>query len=456
MQLSGRATSTRGCPSICRMISTVLSNCALVRVRRAVKRYRAHFRATLTMTHAGHIAAGDAHRPAASRPSSGATSLIETVKLALPIALTQLGQIAMMTSDLALLGRLGEHVVAAVGAGAHRAVRRLRARHGPRVGGGAARRAGVRRAAAAHGAARACASDYGPRRCSAFPLSAVQLYGEEILIALGQTPDRGGARGATISRASPGAWCRRWWFIALRGFMGAVNRPEPALWITLAAIPANCVLAYALIYGEFGLPRLDLFGAGHRDHDRQYRHVRRRRLGLLRVPAVQEIPGARPLLAHGLAADRPAVRDRRADLGRLPARIRLVRRRRPADGLDSDHRARRASDRASPSPRSCSWCRSASRWRRPCGSATRSARRDAEATRRAGFAAIALGAVLHGGDDAARRRSARDVIPLAVSRNEHTATRRDRCSLPRRCCWSARASSSPTACRPWRPARCAG
>ena len=39
--------------------------------------------------------------------------MTETVKLALPIALTQLGQVAMMTSDLALLGRLGNHVVAA-------------------------------------------------------------------------------------------------------------------------------------------------------------------------------------------------------------------------------------------------------------------------------------------------------------------------------------------------------
>jgi MATE family multidrug resistance protein len=37
----------------------------------------------------------------------------ETVKLALPIALTQLGQIAMMTSDLALIGRLGDEAVAA-------------------------------------------------------------------------------------------------------------------------------------------------------------------------------------------------------------------------------------------------------------------------------------------------------------------------------------------------------
>jgi MATE family multidrug resistance protein len=37
----------------------------------------------------------------------------ETVRLALPIALTQLGQIAMMTSDLALIGRLGDKAVAA-------------------------------------------------------------------------------------------------------------------------------------------------------------------------------------------------------------------------------------------------------------------------------------------------------------------------------------------------------
>jgi multidrug resistance protein, MATE family len=44
--------------------------------------------------------------------------------------------------------------------------------------------------------------------------------------------------------------------------MQSVNRPEPALWITLAAIPINGVLAYALIYGEFGLPRLQMFGAG--------------------------------------------------------------------------------------------------------------------------------------------------------------------------------------------------
>jgi MATE family multidrug resistance protein len=44
--------------------------------------------------------------------------------------------------------------------------------------------------------------------------------------------------------------------------MSAINRPEPILWITLAAIPANAVLVYLLLYGEWGLPQLGLFGAG--------------------------------------------------------------------------------------------------------------------------------------------------------------------------------------------------
>ena len=44
--------------------------------------------------------------------------------------------------------------------------------------------------------------------------------------------------------------------------MGAVNRPEPVLWITLVAIPVNALLVYLLLYGELGLPRLGLFGVG--------------------------------------------------------------------------------------------------------------------------------------------------------------------------------------------------
>ena len=52
-------------------------------------------------------------RPIAATPSQLALELTETLKLAVPIVLTQLGQIAMMTTDLALIGRLGDEALAA-------------------------------------------------------------------------------------------------------------------------------------------------------------------------------------------------------------------------------------------------------------------------------------------------------------------------------------------------------
>ena len=88
------------------------------------------------------------------------------------------------------------------------------------------------------------------------PLSASQFYGEPILLALGQTPE---AAALASSYLMGLAWCLMpaWWFIALRGFMQSVNWPEPGLWITLAAIPINALLAFALIYGEFGIRHED-------------------------------------------------------------------------------------------------------------------------------------------------------------------------------------------------------
>ena len=59
------------------------------------------------------------------------TDMIETVKLAWPIALTQLGQIAMMTTDLALIGRLGEHAIAAVGLAVQSVREIFTPHHGP-------------------------------------------------------------------------------------------------------------------------------------------------------------------------------------------------------------------------------------------------------------------------------------------------------------------------------------
>lgn len=186
--------------------------------------------------------------------------LTETVKLALPIALTQLGQVGMMTTDLALVGRLGGDAIAGAalaqvilftafvfGMGLTSAVSPLAAqsfgareprmvRRSLRVGLWAATLLGI-------------------------PLSLGQLWGEQLLLALGQQPQVAALAHDYLLGL---AWSLipAWWFIALRGFMGAVNRPEPAFWITLAAVPANFVLAYALIFGHFGAPELGILGAG--------------------------------------------------------------------------------------------------------------------------------------------------------------------------------------------------
>ncbi len=186
--------------------------------------------------------------------------IADTVKLAWPMALTQLGQIAMMTTDLALIGRLGDAAVASVGL-AH-----LILFVGFVFGMGLVS-AVATLAAQAYGARkprmvrRSLRMGLWAAVILGVPINVIQLWGEDILLAVGQTHEAAALAArylAGLAWSMIPAWC----FIALRNFMGAVNRPEPALWITLAAIPINALLAYALIHGHYGLPRLDLLGAG--------------------------------------------------------------------------------------------------------------------------------------------------------------------------------------------------
>lgn len=186
--------------------------------------------------------------------------LAETLKLAVPLALTQLGQIAMMTTDIAFIGRLGSESLAAAslahtvffvsftfGMGLVSAVSPLAAQafgaRDPRM---------VRRALRV---------GLWAALFIALPLMALPFRGEQILLSLGQSP-------ISAQLAQQYLFGLAWgilpalWFIAIRGFMSAINRPEPILWITLAAIPANALLVYLLLYGAWGLPQLGLFGAG--------------------------------------------------------------------------------------------------------------------------------------------------------------------------------------------------
>jgi len=195
-----------------------------------------------------------------SRSQAIATELIETVRLAAPMALTQLSQIAMMTTDLAFIGRLGGDAIAAAalagtiyfvsftfGMGLMSAVAPLAA-HAFGAGDALLVRRSVR-------------AGLWVGLFVALPIMAFPLRGETILLALGQAELPARLAQDYLFGLAWGV-APALWFIALRGFMGAVNRPEPVLWITLAAIPINALLVYPLLYGAWGLPALGLFGAG--------------------------------------------------------------------------------------------------------------------------------------------------------------------------------------------------
>ena len=199
-----------------------------------------------------HFAAGAGHR--LSR------ELTETLKLAVPLALTQLGQIAMMTTDLAFIGRLGDGAVAAaalahtiffvsftVGMGLVSAVSPL-----------AAQAYGARDP---HRVRRSLRVGLWAAFLISLAVMALPFWGKQILLALGQSPVAAGLAQQYLFGL---VWSilPALWFLAIRGFMSAINRPQPILWITLAAIPTNALLVYLLLYGEWGLPRLELFGAG--------------------------------------------------------------------------------------------------------------------------------------------------------------------------------------------------
>ncbi|WP_018321451.1 MATE family efflux transporter [Bradyrhizobium sp. WSM2793] len=189
-----------------------------------------------------------------------AVELSETAKLAWPMVLTQVGQIAMMTTDLAFIGRISAEALAAAALAGRFylisvtfAVGLLSA-----IAPLAAQAFGANNLAAVR---RTLRMGLWTALVLSLPIIAVALRAEQILLALGQAPD--------VARLAQQYLCGLGFsaapalaFLAIRSFMGAVNRPQPVFWITLSAIPLNALLVYMLAYGKLGLPRLELFGAG--------------------------------------------------------------------------------------------------------------------------------------------------------------------------------------------------
>jgi MATE family multidrug resistance protein len=185
-----------------------------------------------------------------------------TLMLAWPLAITNLSQIALVLTDTLVLGRIGELPLAAVtlggnlyfialapafgaafAASAMLAQERGRVRHHMRE---------MRRTVRA-------AAWLG---IPLFALLGTLLWNTgAILVAAGQDPALA-AEAQRYNRALLWGMPFFYGFAVLRGFLAALERPVPALWVSGLAIGLNAVLLYLLVAGGFGIPSLGVMGAG--------------------------------------------------------------------------------------------------------------------------------------------------------------------------------------------------
>ncbi|WP_459547985.1 MATE family efflux transporter [Nocardia sp. X0981] len=186
--------------------------------------------------------------------------------LATPIALTQLAQVAVSTTNIALMGGLGVRAVAAGGLALvlFNQIRTMCV--GLITGTG-------NRIAAAAGAAgrRGVDPDHEVRdvvRSSFLIATAAGLLGGAILIGLGWSLQWLGQDAAVLADARPlmvalaPGLLPCLWFQVLRQYTVGMQRPQALLLVTLGSIAVNLLLALALIHGWAGLPALGLTGVG--------------------------------------------------------------------------------------------------------------------------------------------------------------------------------------------------
>ncbi len=182
------------------------------------------------------------------------------LKLAAPLVITQLCWVGMMTTDAAMVGRLGATALAGVSLAQVLYFTIFVVCFGfiMATAGLAAQAYGARRPRQVR---RVIRQGLWIAILLSVPSCLVLFLTADILTWLRQPADATAAAGLyaqTLLYSLPFAIA----FNVLRNFVSALNRPMVALWVMATALPINALLDYALIFGNFGLPRLELYGAG--------------------------------------------------------------------------------------------------------------------------------------------------------------------------------------------------
>jgi len=201
--------------------------------------------------------------PTAPRPAGGRMrELRAMLALAWPLALTNLSQIALLLTDTLYLGRLGEVPLAAATLGGNLYFITLSLPFGLAF-------AATAMLAQEKGHVRHHVREMRRTFRQALwlgvlgfvPIGLLLWHGGAILLASGQEPALA-QEAERFLRAILWGVLPFYGFMLLRGFLSALQRPQMALWVSLAAIGLNALLGYVFIAGGFGAPQLGTLGAG--------------------------------------------------------------------------------------------------------------------------------------------------------------------------------------------------
>jgi MATE family multidrug resistance protein len=185
-----------------------------------------------------------------------------TLALSWPLILTNVAQNALMTSDVILMGWLGPQALAAgalgtnlyfafliFGIGLVSATSPLVAEELGR------RRHSVREVR------RTVRQGLWAAVTVAVPIWLVAWNGERLLVLTGQNEDLAREAGQYI-RALQWSLLPFLFYLVLRSFLAALERPGWPLVIGILALPVNVGAAWVLMFGKLGFPALGLVGAG--------------------------------------------------------------------------------------------------------------------------------------------------------------------------------------------------
>jgi MATE family multidrug resistance protein len=184
------------------------------------------------------------------------------IALAWPMVLTNLAQTAMTATDVMMMGRLGPIQLGAGALGANLYFAPMIFGLGlilataPMM----ARELGRNRHSV-RDIRRTVRQGFWVAIAVAVPIWLILWQAEAILLAMGQQPDLAAEAGRYM-RWMQWAVLPFYWYIVLRSFISALERPGWALAVAFVAVGFNALANWCLMFGNLGFPAMGIAGSG--------------------------------------------------------------------------------------------------------------------------------------------------------------------------------------------------